>query len=75
MLFTGAIAILALASFASALEGYLFGPMGIVSRLLVVPGTVMMFWPDHRLEAAGAALLLAILAGNWLGARRATAPG
>jgi TRAP-type uncharacterized transport system fused permease subunit len=39
------IAVCALAAFAAALEGYLFGPMGAVSRLLIVPATIAVFYP------------------------------
>jgi TRAP transporter 4TM/12TM fusion protein len=70
VIWTGAIAILALATFAAALEGYLFAPMGWLSRALVVPGTVAIFWPDFRIEIAGATLLLGIVAANWLASDR-----
>jgi TRAP transporter 4TM/12TM fusion protein len=73
VLWTGAVAILALVAFAGALEGYLFGPMGPIARLLVLPGTVGIFWPDMAVEVAGAALLIAIMALNWLMSRRAAA--
>jgi TRAP transporter 4TM/12TM fusion protein len=75
VIWTGLIAILALACFAAALEGYLFRPMDAVSRVLVVPGTVAIFWPDMTVEIAGAALLAGIVAWNWMGARRAAAAG
>jgi TRAP-type uncharacterized transport system fused permease subunit len=75
VIWTGVIAILALACFAAALEGYLFRPMDAVSRLMVVPGTVAIFWPDMVVEIAGAALLAGIVGWNWMGARRAAAPG
>jgi TRAP transporter 4TM/12TM fusion protein len=75
VIWTGLIAILALACFAAALEGYLFRPMDAVSRLMVVPGTVAIFWPDMVVEIAGAALLAGIVGWNWMGARRAAAPG
>lgn len=66
LIWTGAVAMLALAAFAAAIEGYLFAKMDVLSRLLVIPATVAIFWPDFRIEAAGAAALLAILALNWL---------
>jgi TRAP transporter 4TM/12TM fusion protein len=75
VIWTGLIAILALACFAGALEGYLFRPMDAVSRLLVVPGTVAIFWPDMTVEFAGAALLAGIVGWNWAGARRRAAEG
>jgi TRAP transporter 4TM/12TM fusion protein len=70
VIWTGAVAILALVTFAAALEGWLFAPMNPVSRLLVVPGTVAIFWPAFAVEVAGAAILLGIVAANWLAARR-----
>ena len=71
LLWTGAIAILALVAFAGAIEGWLFGPMDPVSRLLVIPATVAIFWPDPRVEVAGAATLAAVLALNcWVARRR-----
>ncbi len=71
VLWTGVIAILALAAFAAAIEGWLFAPMDVVSRLLVVPATIAVFHPSHTVEAAGAAVLFAILGMNWLKGRGA----
>ncbi len=71
VLWTGAVAILALATFAAAIEGYLFAPMDALSRLLVIPATVAIFWPEFAVELAGAATLLAVLTVNWLRGRRA----
>lgn len=65
VLWTGAIAILALCAFAAALEGYLFTRMDPVSRLLVLPATIAVFHPALEVEAAGAAVLAALLAFNW----------
>lgn len=73
VLWTGAVAVLALATFAAALEGYLFAPMDAASRVLVVPATVAVFWPLFAVEVAGAAALAAICALNALRARRAAA--
>ncbi len=70
LIWDGLIAMLALAAFAAALEGFLFGRMDLVSRLLVVPATVAVFWPDFRVEAAGAATMLAIGFLNWRAHRR-----
>lgn len=71
VLWAGAIAILALAAFAAAIEGWLFAPMDPISRLLVVPATVAVFHPDYAVEAVGAAVLLAVLVMNWLKGRGA----
>ncbi|PZX13076.1 TRAP transporter 4TM/12TM fusion protein [Palleronia aestuarii] len=73
VIFTGIICALALAAFAAALEGFLFGPMNIVSRLLVIPATVAVFHPSFAVESAGAVGLAAILALNWVRARRPVA--
>jgi TRAP transporter 4TM/12TM fusion protein len=64
VLWNGAIAILALTAFAAALEGFLWAPMPLWQRLLVVPGVVAIFWPDLRWEIGGAVLLLGLLALN-----------
>ncbi|RIA55669.1 TRAP transporter permease [Dichotomicrobium thermohalophilum] len=71
VLWTGAIAILALVAFAAAIEGWLFAPMDPVSRMLVVPATIAVFHPVYAVEAAGAAVLLAVLAMNWVKGRGA----
>lgn len=71
LLWTGAIAILALAAFAGAIEGYLFDWMDPVSRLAVIPATAAVFAPDFRLEVAGVAVLAGVLALNWWKARGA----
>lgn len=65
VLWNGAIAILALATFAAVLEGYLFAPMPIWVRLCAIPGIVAVFWPDFRFELLGAAVLAAVLFHNW----------
>jgi len=65
VLWTGFTAILCLVAFAAALEGYLFAHMDIISRVLIVPATVGVFWPDLTAEIAGTVVLLAILGLNW----------
>jgi TRAP transporter 4TM/12TM fusion protein len=65
VIWTGAIAILALVAFAAAIEGYLFTWLDPVSRLAVIPATVAIFWPDMTIELAGAAVLAAVVALNW----------
>jgi len=71
LLWTGAIAIVALVAFAAAIEGYLFTWLDPVSRLAVVPATAAIFAPDFRLEVAGAVVLVAVLVINWWKARQA----
>ena len=70
VLWAGAVAILGLVAFAAVLEGFLFRPMPIWARLLLLPGVVALFWPDLRIEAAGFTLVAVLLALNWLQARR-----
>jgi hypothetical protein len=48
--------------------------MDLVSRLVVVPATIAVFHPSFAVELAGAVVLAAILALNWLKARRTTQP-
>ncbi len=73
VLWTGFTAILGLVAFASAIEGWLFGRMDAASRLLALPAIVALFWPDFRVEMAGAGVILVLLAINWLNAREARA--
>ncbi|SMC95571.1 TRAP transporter permease [Primorskyibacter flagellatus] len=70
VLWNGVIAILALTAFAGALEGFLFGPMPIWARILVLPGIVAIFWPSLQIEIAGAVLIAALLALNWATAKK-----
>ena len=65
VIWNGFLAIIALTAFAAMLEGFLFAPMSRLSRLLALAGITAVFWPDMRAEAAGAVVLLAILAINW----------
>ena len=73
VLWTGAIAVVALAGFAVALEGFLWRAMPLWQRVLMVPGVIAVFWPDLRVEGAGVVLILGLLALNWWGARGAPA--
>lgn len=75
VLWNGAIVVLALIAFAAALEGYLWRPMPVWQRMLLVPGVIAVFWPSLMVEAAGAALLLAVLGWNWWGSRGGLIPG
>ncbi|MGB7271267.1 MAG: TRAP transporter fused permease subunit, partial [Albidovulum sp.] len=58
VIWNGFLAIIALTAFAACLEGYLFAPIAIWQRVLIVPGVVAVFWPDVLYEAIGAATLL-----------------
>jgi TRAP transporter 4TM/12TM fusion protein len=70
VLWSGFIAVVALAGFAAALEGFLFRTMALWQRALIVPGVIACFWPDLMVEVAGVALILAILGLNWAQARK-----
>ena len=65
VLWGGAIAVLGLVAFAAVLEGFLWRPMQIWMRVLLLPGIVALFWPSLTVEIAGAALTVALLALNW----------
>ncbi|MCC5856953.1 MAG: TRAP transporter permease [Ectothiorhodospiraceae bacterium] len=60
------IAVVALAAFAAALEGYLFTRMGWPSRILIVVGMIGVFYPDLVYEIGGMLLMGVALLGNWL---------
>jgi len=70
VLWAGAIAILGLVAFAAFLEGFLWRPMSIWMRTLLVPGVVALFWPDLIIEIAGFILISVLLGMNWMQARR-----
>jgi TRAP transporter 4TM/12TM fusion protein len=62
-------AIVALFAFAAALEGYMFTKMLLVTRLLVLAGLVMIFYPSFLVEVGGLAVMLLVLGINF-GRRR-----
>jgi TRAP transporter 4TM/12TM fusion protein len=74
VVWNGAIAIVAMAGFAVALEGYLYRPMPLWQRVVIVPAVVAVFWPSFALEAAGAATILLILGLNRWGSGGDVAP-
>ncbi|WP_336079452.1 TRAP transporter permease [Thalassospira sp. CH_XMU1448-2] len=65
VLWTGFTAILCLVAFAAALEGYLFDHMDVISRIVIVPATIGVFYPDVKAEIAGTVVLLVVLGFNW----------
>jgi TRAP-type uncharacterized transport system fused permease subunit len=75
LIWSGAIAIVALAGFAAAIEGFLWRPMAMWQRALIVPGVIAVFWPSFAIEAGGAALILAVLGVNWWGSRGVAGAG
>jgi TRAP transporter 4TM/12TM fusion protein len=70
VLFSGLIAILGLVAFAAVLEGFLWRPIPVWMRLLLVPGVVALFWPDLTVEIAGTVLIVLLLGMNWAQARQ-----
>ncbi|KGE78829.1 permease [Halomonas sp. ND22Bw] len=66
-------AFLALGAFAAALEGYLFTRMSTPVRLVLLPAIVGVFYPSLIAEAAGAAVMVLALGGNWIASRREAA--
>ncbi|UMA66969.1 TRAP transporter permease (plasmid) [Roseivivax marinus] len=72
VVWNGLLAILALTAFAAALEGHLFAPMPYWQRALAAIATVAVFWPSVPVEAAGAAVIALIIAGNVAAARRSS---
>ncbi|KQI71391.1 permease [Loktanella sp. 5RATIMAR09] len=70
VLWSGAIAILGLTAFAAILEGFLWRPMPVWMRVLLLPGVVGLFWPSLTVEIAAAVLIVLLLAMNWSEARR-----
>ncbi|WP_341861608.1 TRAP transporter fused permease subunit [Gymnodinialimonas sp. 57CJ19] len=74
VIWSGAIAVLGLAAFAAALEGYLWAPMPMWMRVALVPGVVALFWPNFTVEVVGAVLIVILLALNWWQARGAQPP-
>ncbi|SEL09660.1 TRAP transporter, 4TM/12TM fusion protein [Roseovarius nanhaiticus] len=69
VLWNGFLAIVALTAFAACLEGFLFAPMPLWQRVLIVPGVIAVFWPDLWIEGIGVGALVALLALNWAAGR------
>jgi TRAP-type uncharacterized transport system fused permease subunit len=70
VVWNGFLAIVALTAFAACLEGFLFAPINMLHRLIIVPGVVAVFWPDLLIEGVGAAVLIFVLGLNWAKGRR-----
>jgi TRAP transporter 4TM/12TM fusion protein len=64
------IALVALAAFAAALEGYMFTWMHPVSRLLAGAGLVCIFWPSFPVEVLGMVLMTVVLFVNYTRSKR-----
>lgn len=61
VIWSGFIAIMGLVAFAAVLEGYLWRPMAMWMRILLVPGVVALFWPSLMVEIVGAILIAVLL--------------
>lgn len=61
VIWSGFIAIMGLVAFAAVLEGYLWRPMAMWMRILLVPGVVALFWPNLMVEIVGAILIAVLL--------------
>ncbi|MDZ7822753.1 MAG: TRAP transporter permease [Ahrensia sp.] len=70
LLWSGALAILSLAAFAAVLEGFLWRPMQVWVRGLLMAGIVAVFWQDFMVQVAGTVLVVALLVINWVQSRR-----
>ncbi|MBA2667700.1 MAG: TRAP transporter fused permease subunit [Trueperaceae bacterium] len=70
VIWTVLVAIVALFAFAAALEGFMFTRMFWLTRLLVLPGLVMIFYPSFVVEVAGLGIMLLVLAINFTKRRR-----
>ncbi|MDN3524619.1 TRAP transporter permease [Halomonas sabkhae] len=75
LVWTALTGFLALGAFAAALEGYLFTRMSWPVRLVLVPAMIAVFYPSLMAEIVGAAVMLALIVGNWLASRREMAVG
>jgi len=64
VLWNGVIVILALAAFAAVLEGFLFTYISLIPRMLLIPAIIGVFWSDVAIEAAGAAVIVAVFVYN-----------
>ena len=73
VIWNGALAIVALTAFAAMLEGFLFAPIPIWQRVALAPAIIAVFWPDLRVEATGAAVIVALLGWNAVVSRRSVA--
>ncbi len=74
VIWNGFLAIVALTAFAACLEGFLFAPMALWQRVLIVPGVIAVFWPELWIEGLGVAVLLAMLTLNWVRGRNERSP-
>ena len=69
VLWNGLLACVAMVGFAAAIEGFLWGPMPLWQRALMVPAVGAVFWPSIPVEATGLALIVILLGLNWFSGR------
>lgn len=70
VIWNGVIAILALAAFAAALEGYLFTKMSWLPRIAITAAIFGVFYPSLMTEVAGVVVMIVAIVANWLASRR-----
>ncbi|MEA2119844.1 TRAP transporter permease [Halovibrio sp. HP20-50] len=70
VIWNAVIAILALGAFAAALEGYLFTRMSWLPRVAITAAIIGVFYPNLMTEIAGVAVMIALIAANWLASKR-----
>ncbi|MCR9069582.1 MAG: TRAP transporter fused permease subunit [Rhodobacteraceae bacterium] len=74
VVWNGFIALVAMAGFAVALEGFLWRAMPLWQRVLMVLAVIAVFWPNLTAEIVGVVVILALLALNRAGGRGSGAP-
>ena len=68
------IALIAVVALNIALEGYIFYPISIIERVLLLPAAFGMLYPGWATTVVGLALLLAIAARSWILSYRPVGP-
>jgi len=58
VLWNGGLAVVALAGFAAALEGYLFAPLRPWQRCVILAGIIGIYWPGWMVQLLGLALVV-----------------
>lgn len=70
VIWNGFIALVALGSFAAALEGYLFTRMSWFPRLAITAAIIGVFYPSLMSEIAGMVVMVIAIGANWLASKR-----
>ncbi|WP_339783754.1 TRAP transporter fused permease subunit, partial [uncultured Marinobacter sp.] len=74
VIWNGFIALVALGSFAAALEGYLFTRMSWFPRLAITAAIIGVFYPSLMSEIAGMVVMVIAIGANWLASKREAPP-